>query len=98
MFSTLFHGNHSVFRVAPRWKVEWNVGGMWKVGCGMWNVACEGCPASSFLMSVLIAGHTIHTVNNVRASYHSQLYMYSRYLPSQRWKVPTLDRPPTRGR
>ena len=146
MFSTLFHGTHSVFRMGPQWKVEWNVGGFWKVGCDMWNVTCGmwsvacgmwrvacgmwkvvsrmwnvecrmskvecrmecgmwnvACgmwhvkavqpPACSLLMSVVIAGYTTHTVNNVRASYHSQLYMYSRSSPSQRWKAPTLDRP-----
>jgi hypothetical protein len=48
------------------WNVEcgmWNVEcGMWNVECGMWNVEYEGCPASNLLMSVLMAGHTTHTV------------------------------------
>ena len=69
-----------------------NVGGIWKVGCGMWHVErgmwhveCEGCPASNLLMSVLMVGHTphtMHTVKNVHPSYQSQLH-HSRSLLSQ---------------
>ena len=47
-FSTLIHGSNSVFRVGPRWKVEWTMWnlrkwdycGIWNVACGMWHVAC----------------------------------------------------------
>ena len=48
-FSTLFHGNHSVFRVwahGGRWNgmlVEywWNLeSAMWNLECGKWNLAC----------------------------------------------------------
>ena len=43
-------------------------------------------PASSFLMSVVIAGHTLHTAKNLHPSYHSQLHSCS--IPSRRWNKP----------
>ena len=72
-----------------KWKVEagrWNVlmwNGMWNVECGMLYVKA---PASSFLMSVVIAGHTLHTAKNLHPSYHSQLHSCS--IPSRRWNKP----------
>ena len=77
-FSTLFHGTHSVFYSQS---VECGS----RMLNGMWNVECEGCPASNLLMSVLMAGHTphtMHTVKNVHPSYQSQLH-HSRSLLSQ---------------